>query len=402
MISVSEARRIILTSGFEYKVKEIPLIESSGKILAERITASCDIPGYNCSSMDGYAVRSDDAKGADLSYPVRLLLAEGRIAAGKTERITIDPGVCTPVTAGSPMPDGTDSVVMKENTQVDHKNILVFKEIEKGENVKYRGEDIKKGDTVFEDLYQINPAAMGILASLGKRSVKVYGPPLVGIFSTGSELVRIDEEITIGKLRDSNSYSLSALVEESGGEYKKFGIISDDRAALSRSIEKALGKCDIIIISGGTSIGDYDIVEEVMEGLGADPVFWRVNQYPGMSMAFFRYGNTFIFGLPGNPASLIICFEMYVRPVIRKILGYHELFRPVVYAEAARDFVTKAGTVSYSGVMVRKRNQDYIFDNIDTHTCGTLSSLADANGIAVIPEDIGKVTAGSRVKVYLL
>jgi len=158
----------------------------------------------------------------------------------------------------------------------------------------------------------------------------------------------------------------------------------------------------VIIISGGTSIGDYDNVEEVMEELGAEPVFWRVNQYPGMSMAFFRYRNKLIFGLPGNPASSIICFEMYVRPVIRKILGYHELFRPAVYAEAERDFATRLGTVSYSGVIVRKRNQDYIFDSIDTHTCGTLSSLADANGIAFIPGDIGKVTAGSRIKVYLL
>jgi molybdopterin molybdotransferase len=402
MISVNEARRIILTSRFEYKIKEVPLIESTGKILAESITASCDIPGYDCSSMDGYAVRSEDVKGADVSYPVRLLLAGGITAEERTESIIIDPGFCIPVNAGSPMPAGTDSVIMKENTQVDNKNILVFKEIKIGENVKYRGEDIKKGETVFEDLYQINPAAMGILASLGKKRIKVYGSPLVGIISTGSELIGMEEEITIGKLRDSNSYSLSALVEESGGEYKRFGIIRDERAALSRVMEKALVECDVIIISGGTSIGDYDNVEEVMEELGAEPVFWRVNQYPGMSMAFFRNRNKLIFGLPGNPASSIICFEMYVRPVIRKILGYHELFRPAVYAEAERDFVTRLGTVSYSGVIVRKRNQDYIFDSIDTHTCGTLSSLADANGIAFIPGDIGKVTAGSRIKVYLL
>jgi molybdopterin molybdotransferase len=402
MISVSEAHRIILTSGFEYKVKGVPLIESTGQILAERITASGDIPVYDCSSMDGYAVRADDIKGADINYPVRLLLAEGRVTAERPERTTIDPGFCTPVIAGSPMPVGTDSVVMKENTQVNDKNILVFKEIEKGENVKYRGEDIKKGDTVFEDSYKINPAALGILASLGRRSIKIYGPPLVGIFATGNELAGIDEEITIGKVRDSNSYSLSALVKESGGEYRRFGIVRDDQEALYRSVEKALVGCDIIIVSGGTSVGDYDTVEEVMERLGAEPVFWRVNQYPGMSLAFFRYGNKFIFGLPGNPASSIICFEMYVRPVIRKIMGYHELFRPVVYAKAANDFAAKAGTVSYSGVIVKKKKQDYVFDNIDTHTCGTLSSLAGANGIAYIPGDSSKIIAGSRVKVFLL
>ena len=291
MISVEEAQKMVLNSGLKPNVKNISILESLGLFLAEDIVSSDDIPIYDNSAMDGYAVRSIDIKGAEKSYPIKLVLTDEDIPAGKIPKSKVNPGFCMPIMTGAPLPKGADAVVKKEDTQRDTASIMVFKEIEKGENVRYRGEDIKKDSSVFKKGDRINPGAIGVLASLGKSEVKVFGPPIIGVLATGDELIGIDEKLVAGKVRNSNSYSLSAQVKEMGIQYKIFGRAPDDEALLLKKIKEALDGCDILLLSGGISAGDYDLVKDTLEGMGAKLNFWKVNQKPGKPLAFFEYRN---------------------------------------------------------------------------------------------------------------
>ena len=402
MISVEEAQRIVLNAGLKPGVKKLPILESLGLTLAEDIISSEDIPIYDNSAMDGYAVRAIDIKGAEKSYPIRLVLTGEDIPAGRIPKSTVNPGFCMPIMTGAPLPEGADSVVKKEDTQRDAGSVMVFREIEKGENVRYRGEDIKKGSTVFRKGDRINPGTIGVLASLGNSEIMVYRPPIIGVLATGDELIGVDEKLITGKVRDSNSYSLSAQVKEMGIEYRRFGTAPDDEALLLKKIKEALGECDILLLSGGISVGDYDLVKDTLESIGAKLLFWRVNQKPGKPLAFFEYGNKYIFGLPGNPVSVMVCFEMYVRPMIRKSMGIHNLFRPEVIAEALHDFKNKTGRINFIRAIVENKDGQYFFKSTGMQGSGILTSMAKANGIARFPADLGNVVKGSKVNVYLL
>jgi molybdopterin molybdotransferase len=402
MISVKEARELVLASKFKNRVKEYPILKSLERVLAEDIPASDDIPIYDNSAMDGYAVIANDVKGADESYPVRLVIAGGSIPAGKVSKIKIEPGFCIPIMTGGAMPKGADSVVMKENVQRDGKSILVFHEVKKAENVRYKGEDIKKGDIVFKNADIISPAVIGVLASLGKGKVKVFEPPAVGVIATGDELLEIGKNLKTGMVRDSNSYSLSAQIVETGAEFKRYGIVRDDEEILKKSIKKALEENDILLISGGISMGDYDLVKDTIEDIGAELIFWRVNQKPGKPLAFFKYGSKFIFGLPGNPVSVMVCFEMYVRPLIRKIMGFSQLLRPAVSAEALQDFKNKKGRTNFARVVLENKKGKYFFSSTGMQGSGILTSMVKANGLAVFPSTMGDVKKGDQVEVHIL
>jgi len=402
MISVEEAQKMVLNSGLKPNVKKLPILESLGLILAEDIISSDDIPIYDNSAMDGYAVRAIDVKGAEKSYPIRLVLIDEDIPAGKIPRATVNPGFCMPIMTGASLPKGADSVIKKEDTQRDTASIMVFKEIEKGENVRYRGEDIKKGNTVFKKGDKVNPGAIGVLASLGKSEVKVFGPPVIGVLATGDELIGIDEKLVAGKVRNSNSYSLAAQIKEMGIQYKIFGRAPDEEELLLKKIKDALGECDILLLSGGISAGDYDLVKDTLEGMGAKLNFWKVNQKPGKPLAFFEYKDKYIFALPGNPVSVMVCFEMYVRPMIRKSMGARNLFRFEVLAEALHDFKNKKGRINFIRAIVENKDEKYFFKSTGMQGSGILTSMARANGIARFPADMGNVKKGSRIKVYLL
>jgi len=314
----------------------------------------------------------------------------------------VNPGFCVPIMTGAPLPAGADSVVKKEDTQRDTESIMVFREIETGENVRYRGEDIKKGSTVFEKGDRVNPGTIGVLASIGRSEVKVCGSPVIGVLATGDEIIGIGEELAAGKVRDSNSYSLSAQIKEMGIDCRRFGIVRDDEKLLSKKIKEALEECDILLLSGGISLGDYDLAKDTLEGIGAKLLFWRVNQKPGKPLAFFKYRDKYIFGLPGNPVSVMVCFEMYVRPMIRKVMGFRDLFRREVTAEALDDFKNKTGRVNFVRVIVENKDGQYFFKTTGMQGSGILTSMARANGIARFPSDSGNIEKRSKVNVYLL
>lgn len=400
MISVEEARRLVLDSAPEPAIEKTSIMESLDRVLAQDVSATEDIPIYDNSAMDGYAVIANDVKGADESYPVRLLVAGTSIPAGKLPARKIDPGFCVPVMTGAAMPAGADSVVIKEDVQRDGKSILVFREVMRGENVRYRGEDIKKGDIVLKSQNLIGPASIGVLASLGICKVKTFKPPAAGVIATGDELIEIDKKLGKARVRDSNSYTLSAQIKSAGAGFNRYGIVGDDESRIRKNIEKAQRENDIVLITGGTSMGEYDLVRDTLEDMGADLVFWRVNQKPGRPLTLYRLEGKPIFGLPGNPVSVMICFEMYVRPLIRKTMGFRQLFRPLVRAEALHEFRNKKGRTSFARVILENRDGKYFFSSTGIKGSGMLTSMVRANAIACFPHDMGDVKKGSIMEVH--
>jgi molybdenum cofactor synthesis domain len=339
MLSVKEAQEKVINSTVAKKTVKVPIIESLHMVLAEDIVSHDDIPAYDNSAVDGFAVKYVDIIGAEKNYPVKLKLLKDDIPAGKIPENAIESGMCIQIMTGAPLPQGCNCVVMKEDVLKEGRDVLIFKECRQGENIRFKGEDIKKDDVVLRTGKKIFPADIGIMASTGTDMVPVYKPPVVGILPTGDELIGINEELGLGKVRDSNSYSLSAQIIETGAAYKNYGIVKDDKELIRNSILSALDECDILLLTGGVSVGDYDYVREILDSIGAEFVFWRVNQKPGKPMAFLTYKDKFIFGLPGNPVSVMVCFEFYVRPLIKLFTGDSELLRKKILAKASDDYV---------------------------------------------------------------
>jgi len=402
MLSVKEALEKILSCPIVQKTEKVAVLDSLGFVMAEGVVSDDNIPAYNNSAMDGYAVKSMDIAGADRNYPIKLKLFREDLPAGSVPKTKLETGYCMQIMTGAPIPDGSDCVVMKEDALKEGRDVLIFKECKSGENIRLAGEDIKKGDVVLQKNKKIYPADIGVLASIGKSEVLVYKPPLIGILTTGNELIEVGEKLQTGKVRDSNSYSLAAQIKELCLQYKKYGIVKDEKEVLKKKIGEALGECDILLLTGGVSVGDYDYVKEILDDIGAEFVFWRVNQKPGKPLTFLTYKDKFIFGLPGNPVSVMVCFEIYVRPLVKRIMGDAQLFRKQISVRASEDFKHKEGRTEFARVKLDKIDDEIFFKSTGRQGSGILTSMAEADGIAEFPDDIGNICKGEEIKVYLL
>lgn len=402
MISVKEAQEKVLNSKVKEKIKKVPILDSLSLVLAEDIISNDDIPAYNNSAMDGFAVKSADIIGANKSCPVKLKLLREDIPAGSVPSTKLESGYCIPIMTGAPIPQGCDCVIMKEDVIKEGSEILIYKECKAGENIRYKGEDIKKGNKILVKCKKISPGDIGVLASIGRSEVFIKYPPTVGVLPTGSELVEIGEELREGKVRDSNSYSLTAQVKEAGAIFLRFGIVRDEKSSLKEKILEAISTCDILLITGGVSVGDYDYVKEALDEIGAKFIFWRVNQRPGRPLAFLIYKDKFIFGMPGNPVSVMVCFEIYVRPLIKKIMGDKKIFRNSVLAIAGSDYEHKEGRTDFTRVKLEKIDSQFYFKLTGMQGSGILTSMSGADGLAVFPDNISDVRKGDVAQVFLL
>lgn len=402
MLSVKEAQEKVINSTVAKKTVKVPIIESLHMVLAEDIVSHDDIPAYDNSAVDGFAVKYVDIIGAEKNYPVKLKLLKDDIPAGKIPENAIESGMCIQIMTGAPLPQGCNCVVMKEDVLKEGRDVLIFKECRQGENIRFKGEDIKKDDVVLRTGKKIFPADIGIMASTGTDMVSVYKPPVVGILPTGDELIGINEELGLGKVRDSNSYSLSAQIIETGAAYKNYGIVKDDKELIRNSILSALDECDILLLTGGVSVGDYDYVREILDSIGAEFVFWRVNQKPGKPMAFLTYKDKFIFGLPGNPVSVMVCFEFYVRPLIKLFTGDSELLRKKILAKASDDFSHKFGRTDFIRAIIEFREDGTYFKSTGMQGSGILMSMSEADGLAILPESAGNIEKDTEIEVFLL
>src|SRR5688500_11477873 len=389
MLTVPEASARILEHITPLSIERVPLLDSLGRVLAESVRAPMTLPAWDNSAMDGYAVRGVDIDAATRDQPIRLRVLE-TVAAGKFPTRPVGVGEAIRIMTGAPLPDGADTVVRVEDTDGGVDAVVVRDARDARRNVRPRGEDFNEGDTLLEPGAPLGAAQLGILASAGRASVDVVRRPRVAILGSGDELVDIDRfhEVLAGrKIISSNGYTLHALVRQAGGDPVNLGVSADDPESLRDHLRRSDG-CDLIITSAGVSVGEFDFTRDVVQALGADMKFWRVRMRPGAPLGFGLLGATPWIGLPGNPVSAMVTFELFVRPVIRRMLGHARLFRrpvPVVLEErvsiGARltHFLRAIVTTQADGTVTARLT--------GPQGSGILTSMSRANALLVVPDD---------------
>lgn len=400
MISVEDALFLILSHIKEMGTERADIASSLGSVIAEDIYSKRNNPPWDNSAMDGYAVRFEDIKGANRESPAVLKVVE-ELAAGYVAKNTVDRGEAIRIMTGAPVPKGADTVVMVEDTEKDGDKVRVFRETQNGENIRRAGEDIKTGELVVPKGTLIRPAEVGIMAACGRAFVSVYQRPRVAVVSTGDELVDVDEEVTEGKIVTSNSYTLSSMTAECGAIPLNLGIAKDTREALKEKLLQAL-HADVIITSGGVSVGDFDFVKDVLKEMGSEMRFWKVAMKPGKPLAFGTIGGKPAFGLPGNPVSCMVCFEQFVRPSLLKMMGYKSIYRPVVKAILKEDIKKKPGRKHFIRSFIRVEESGYTITTTGEQGSGILKSMVAANGLLIFPEEATVLKAGDTVRVQLI
>ena len=402
MLSTEEALRTMLECAERLRPVEVPLDEAAGLILADDIEARGSVPPFTNSAMDGFAVQASDIVSATTERPVRLRILED-VPAGKVAAGSVAAGTTMRIMTGAPIPPGADTVVQVELTRLEGSEVLVLKALRPGTNVRLAGEDMKDGATVLRRGTLLRPGEVGVCAAAGHAVVSVYRRARVAILTTGTELVDASVVPGAGQIRDANAHSLRAQVGAIAAEPLVFPRVADTREAVRAAVMQALEQADVVLTNGGVSVGDYDFVKEVLEDLGAQLVFWRVKQKPGKPMAFWTLGSKYVVGLPGNPVSCMVCTEEYVRPMVRRMMGFPLLYRPVRSAVLDETYAKGADAGRTHFVRVRLHEQDGALHAVLTgpQGSGILTSMAEAEALAIIPEDVSTLEAGSLVEVQL-
>ena len=411
MISVSQARGIILENIRPLKETEVVDIGSClGRVLSFELKAKENIPPFDNSAMDGFAIRTRDLIGASRKNPNVLEVVES-LPAGYPAKRSVGSMQAIRIMTGAPLPKGADSVVMVEDTLCNdgrwakdegrNEFVKIYKAVEKGENVRYAGEDVQKGEVVIKKGTVLKSGHIGLLASLGIAKIKVFREPRVAILATGDELVEIGRKLSPGKIRNSNAYSLYAQALKVSAIPVLLGIARDNKKDLEQKIRKGLS-ADMLLVSGGVSVGDYDFVKDVLKDLGTKMKFWRVAMKPGKPLAFGMIKDVPVFGLPGNPVSSMVSFEQFVRPALLKMAGAKDIFRFHLPALAKDDFEKKKGLRYFLRVILENKEGQLYASLTGPQGSGILKSMVLANGIAELPEDMEFIRRGETVEVTYL
>jgi molybdopterin molybdotransferase len=402
VLSVEEALERILATVRVLEPERAPILEALGRVLAEEVVADRNIPPLPNSAMDGYAVRAADVA----RVPARLrVIAEA--PAGRLCPVEVGPGSAVRIMTGAPIPAGADAVVPFEHTRVVQDSscptadewIEVLRETRPGANVREAGEDVRAGQVVLTPGRVLRPQEIGMLAALGRTEVAVIRRPRVAILATGDEVVPPWETPGPGQIRDANSYTVAAQVRRYGGIPLILGVARDEETLIREGVRRALAeRADLIVTSGGVSIGDFDLVKQVLAAEG-EMRFWSLNMKPGRPLAFGVVGGVPLVGLPGNPVSAMIATELFVRPAVLKMQGFTEWPWPELRARLADPIVRKDGRRHYLRVRLRETAEGWEATLTGDQGSGILSSLVQADGLAVIPEDVDHLPAGAEVRV---
>src|SRR5215469_1957054 len=400
MISVEEALERILAEIKPLTATRVPLPESLGLVLAEDVIAQEDMPPFANSAMDGFALLSRDSHQQG-DQPPRLRVTGG-VAAGYVADHAVAPGTAMRIMTGAPVPPGADTVIQIELTRSDGTEsewVEILQEVAPGNNIRPAGEDMRHGQKILSRGTEIGPWEIGILATLGWSQVPVIRRPRVAIVGTGDEVIDVDEPLRPGKIRNSNSYLLEAAVREAGAEPQRLGVALDTLESLREKFSEAI-QSDLIITTGGVSVGDFDLVKNIMAEQG-EIQFWRINMRPGKPVAFGHIGSIPLLGLPGNPVSAAVTFELFGRPVIRKMLGHTHLLW------------SQAEVVVEDGVSERVMRRHYVRANVEwknghliAHTTGNqgsniMTSLLNANALLIVPEGGTTIEPGETVQAIM-
>ena len=400
MISVEEALKVILPTIRVLGLERLSIVNSLERVLGEDIYAPYPIPPWDNSAMDGYAVIHEDIKGASRENPAKLTVIAD-LPAGYTTEKELAPGEAIRIMTGAPLPAGSNTVVMVEDTAREENQVSIYSAPSAGANIRKSGEDVTKDSLVIPSGSVIHPADVGMLASLKRAFISVYQKPTVAVVSTGDVLIDVDGEFSPGKIVSSNTYSLSSLVKDAGAQPLIMGIAKDRPEDLRSMFEAALN-ADMIISSGGVSVGDYDLVKDILQELGAEMKFWKVSMRPGQPLAFGVIQGKPTFGLPGNPVSCMISFEQFVRPSILKASGRKQLFRSLIKARLKEPVSKREGKKYFMRCIVSREKGEYVATTTGEQGSGILMSMVKANGLIVLPEEITTCAAGDMVNVQVL
>lgn len=400
MISVHEAVTQILQTVAPLAGERVSLFEASGRVLAEAISSEREVPPFNNSAMDGYAVRWQDIREADVDQPAELSVLEV-IQAGAVPDKTVTPGTASKIMTGAVVPPGADTVIRVEDTQERDGRVLIHKTNDSGANVRAKGEDIHPGQMILEQGRLLRPADIGLLASVGRSFVLVRQRPRVAILSTGNELVEVDGTLQPGQIVNSNAYTLAAAVQDAGGLPVPLEIARDSLDETRGALNEAV-RHDVVLSTGGVSVGDFDFVKAAMDELGMNRLFWQVAQRPGKPLTFGLLKERLYFGLPGNPVSALVCFYLYVRPSLRRMLGHTKLFPPVVSATVREDIPIAKNLTEFVRCQLSRQNGQYEVRSTGTQSSGVLSSLSLGQGLIIGPREQTLLAKGMEVNVIVL
>jgi molybdopterin molybdotransferase len=399
MISVEDALRNILDAVDVLGLEKVNILSALGRVIGEDVFSGRAIPPKDNSAMDGYAVRSMDVFGASEKNPILLDVIED-LPAGSVSRETIGKGQAARIMTGAYVPEGADAVIPVEETKKEDKRVVIFSGVQTGENIRFAGEDVQTGELVIQKGEILRPAHIGMLASLGRSFVFVHQKPLIAVVSSGDELADIDEPSPF-KIVSSNSYSLAALILACGAVPMQMGIAKDRREDLIEKFRAAM-RADLILSSGGVSVGDFDLVKDVMKQKGNQMNFWQVAMKPGQPLAFGSLEDVPVIGLPGNPVSSMISFEQFARPAILKMMGHKNIFRKTVTARLTEDIHKKAGKRHFIRGIIKQDATGYTARTTGEQGSGILKSMVMANGLIILPPELTKAGTGEEVTVQLL
>ena len=374
---------------------QTPLTNALGLILAEDLVTPHDLPPFDNSSMDGFAVRA-----ADIAHIPAVLPVQGDIAAGALSIPALLPNRALRIMTGAPLPDGADTVVPIEDTEARAGGIAFLEAAEIGQNIRRAGEEVKAGTVVAAQGSRLRPAEIGMAATVGRAAIFAYPKPRVAIVSTGDELVEPPDALKRGQIYNSNAYALAAQVEEAGGIVTHRLHARDTPGALREAFDACAG-ADVLLTSGGVSVGDFDYVKAVFAERGTVD-FWRVAIRPGKPLAFGQWDKTIFFGLPGNPVSSMVTFELFVRPALQKLAGHTDLMRPLVMARLTEEASHTPGRRSYQRAIVMSENGDYTVRTTGAQGSGMLGSMVLANALLALPSETGIFPSGTLLPVLLL
>ncbi|MFH2134472.1 MAG: gephyrin-like molybdotransferase Glp [Pseudomonadota bacterium] len=396
-LSVAAAQQCIIEAMKRLGTESVPLQQALGRVLATDVIANRDQPPYDVSAMDGFAIRSADVANA----PAVLEIIED-IKAGDMPRKTVQAGQCARIMTGAPVPQGADAVIRVEDSEaVSETQVRINVSVKMRNDIRDRGESMRHGEIVLSAGTEVTPGVVGMLAMVKSAQVEVWRQPRVAILSTGDELEGLDEPIDANKIPDANSYALMAQVQALGIQPVLLGIARDEPEHLKEMLQRGL-QFDVLLVSGGTSVGVHDYVRPTLEALGVQMKFWRVQMKPGHPMAFGVAPLTWVFGLPGNPVSSMVCFEQFVGPALRHCMGHAKVFRRTVTAKLERDVKHKHSRTEFVRVMLGREGGAFTATPTGDQGSGILRSMALAEGLMVVPAECKGLVAGEQVSVQLL
>jgi molybdopterin molybdotransferase len=399
LVPVEEARERVLSQIAPLQPLELPLTEVEGCVLAEDVFAPADIPDFASSAMDGFAVRSSEVAGASPGSPVELRIV-GRALIGRRPETTVGGGEAIRIATGAPVPAGADCIVPIENCDVVGETVRIVAGSPEGKHVRPAAEDVRAGEVLLKEGSRLGAPELGLLASAGFSHPLVHPRPRVVVLSTGDELVAPGQAPEFGQIRDSNAYLLFGALREAGAVPVMAGIVRDEVDELREIVLSHLVQADAFISSGGVSVGERDVVKAAFFRRG-DLDFYKVAMQPGMPQGFGHIEGKPFFGLPGNPVSVFVSFEVFIRPALRKMMGRRQLFRPQVKARLEADVAGPKGKTQFARVRVKRTKEGWVATPTGGRGSNLIATVSRANGLAIVPSGVEVAPAGSEIQVMV-